>query len=426
MILVGFSTSCYLQETIILKAQVVDATSLDPLIAATILVPDSTIGVISDENGSFKIVVPRSVKELSISYVGYEQKIISIEELKEIKVVKLNRSNSYLDEITILASPVIVPLTRRVESIVDFSIENDRILFLSRKRKEGYRLKLTTFEGEVLDSFSLKKIKGIEALSTSCLQTHFLLTEYHSYQINVENDIISILHKDDRKRYDRFIASCLDANSQFFYLNAKKNYDQLSEITGFNRYSDEQVNFGQVSDDFNAKNYAEEKKYLDFMDNKGPDDWINQTTYDGLQGFYDFWEKAATLKYNFYHPVDFHLHALENSVFIIDHEKHMMQKYTLNGKVVYQYPIQYSKDQKWSGKIYTDSKTEKLYTYFIYPSKKLLFEIELSSGLLIPKASFDLAFIDNFQVYDDTIFFTNSGLVQGQEARILKRIDFGF
>lgn len=412
------------QEPIAISGQIVDALNSEPLIAATVSVPNSTIGTICDENGKFDISIPKNIGSLTVSYVGYEEVSVSILKIKRDKIIRLKRADSYLDLITILAKPPITPLTQKVESVLDFSIEPNRIIRLTKVRNGGHHLKLTDFDGLQIDSYKLKDIKGIEGLTTSCLGTHFLLTEYHAYQIHMVDDKIAILHKDNRDRYDQYIANCLDANSQYFYLNAKKNYEQISEITGYHRYFEEQVNFGQISDDFNARNYKEEKHYLDFMDNKGEDNWINTTTSAGLESFYDYWEKAALLKYNFYHPVDFYLHAQEKSVFILDHEKHLLRKFTLNGKVVHQLPIQYSKERKWSKKIFKDAKTEKLYTYFNYSSGKMLFEIDLNVGMLVPRAEFELSFVDNFKIYDDTIFFTNSGIVQGQEARILKRMKF--
>jgi hypothetical protein len=423
LLLIG-STS-YLQETLFIKGQVVDAISQDPLIAASVAIPNSLIGTISDEDGFFKLEVPRGLRQITISYVGYEEYKLTLRHYKNNSFIELKRSDTYLDLVTIVSKPPAIPLTYKVESVLDFSVQSDRILRLTKVKTEGYQLKLTDFDGNVLDSYSLKGIRHIEELTTSCLETHFLLTEFYAHQISIEEDKIAILYKDKRKKYDEYIGNCLDANSQYFYLNAKKNYEQISEITGFHRYLEEKVNFGQITDDFNVKNYKEERHYLEFMDNKGADEWINLTDSQSLEGFYDYWEKAALIKYNFYHPVNFYLHAQERSVFIMDHEKHLLRKFTLNGKVINQIPIQYSKERKWSGKIFKDAKTEKLYTYFDYTENKMLFEIDLDKGLLLPKAEIELSYVEDFQIFDDTIFFTNSGLVQGQEARILKRIDFG-
>jgi hypothetical protein len=71
------------QENLVIKGQVTDAFTHEPLMDCHVYVSNQTIGTITDEMGNFCIEVPRRYMTqcLIISYVGYEKKIIIIHEI---------------------------------------------------------------------------------------------------------------------------------------------------------------------------------------------------------------------------------------------------------------------------------------------------------------------------------------------------------
>jgi len=405
-----------------LKAVVLDNETKQAVIAANVYEEKSTIGTITDHNGMFFLVLPNQADSITISHIAYEPLTISISEIRKGESILLNKDSEYIDLVTISATPSIAPLTTYAESIVDFAVEENYILLLTRERKKSRSLKLINFEGKQLFNLKLNGINNIKKLTTSCMDTHFLLTEHHAYQLHLRNDSILIAHKDPIAKYNQFLANCIDANNEFFYFDYRKRYNQLAEIKGVHRYNLKEVNFGSVGVNANLDNFEEERKYLDFIDNTSQDDWINMTDTQSLEEFYNFWEKAALLKYNFYLPADCFVHADEKSVYILDHENHMLLKYTLNGKNVFKKSLFYSKNKNWLGTIYKDKYTEKLFTVLKTGAKYLLAEIDLSSGRLIPKTNLDLSFHEDLQIFDEVLYFTNSGLAAGQEARILKKV----
>ena len=72
----------------------------EPLMGATISVGDGKTGAVTDLDGNFKIAVPESQKTLIISYIGYEQKTVSISgtSLK----VALEPANKQLNEVVVV------------------------------------------------------------------------------------------------------------------------------------------------------------------------------------------------------------------------------------------------------------------------------------------------------------------------------------
>ncbi len=78
---------------------VVDATTSEPLIGATVLPIGGGQGVATDVDGKFTLNVPASVKQVKVSYVGYAAKTVT---LQNDMVVKLSSSDSDLDELVVL------------------------------------------------------------------------------------------------------------------------------------------------------------------------------------------------------------------------------------------------------------------------------------------------------------------------------------
>jgi iron complex outermembrane receptor protein len=82
------------------KGSVIDASDSTPLLGATIEVIGSKKLIQSDASGHFIINVNKTKKELKVSYIGYESKIIEIDKQKLI-IVKLKKIIDTLDEVIV-------------------------------------------------------------------------------------------------------------------------------------------------------------------------------------------------------------------------------------------------------------------------------------------------------------------------------------
>lgn len=68
-LLLGILT--FAQNTITVKGVVLDKKTKDPLVGALLLHPSTKLGAVSGVDGSFRLVLPDSIKYLEISYLGY-------------------------------------------------------------------------------------------------------------------------------------------------------------------------------------------------------------------------------------------------------------------------------------------------------------------------------------------------------------------
>lgn len=97
-----FSSPAYCQ------IKIVDSTSGQPLPATTVFISNGNIGVISDMYGNLssealnKLFTNTNGKgQVSIQHIEYENKNLSIRELKQLSIIKLNRVNNNLPDVVV-------------------------------------------------------------------------------------------------------------------------------------------------------------------------------------------------------------------------------------------------------------------------------------------------------------------------------------
>jgi CarboxypepD_reg-like domain/Secretion system C-terminal sorting domain len=81
IVLGGYSTS-KLQKKLIISGTVIDEVSKEPLVGVSIMIKGTNQGVVTDEKGVYSIYLPSKKSELQCSSVGYEMKVIKVNELK--------------------------------------------------------------------------------------------------------------------------------------------------------------------------------------------------------------------------------------------------------------------------------------------------------------------------------------------------------
>lgn len=92
---------CASAQTRTVKGTVLDAANDEPLVGVSVTAGNNAMGVTTDVDGDFTIVVPESAKHLTVSYVGYETQTVAITGAK--LVIKLKSSALGLDEVIAVA-----------------------------------------------------------------------------------------------------------------------------------------------------------------------------------------------------------------------------------------------------------------------------------------------------------------------------------
>ncbi|MDE6479412.1 MAG: SusC/RagA family TonB-linked outer membrane protein [Muribaculaceae bacterium] len=89
-----------LAQTNTYRGTVVDAANDEPLVGATVVAVGSTQAVATDLDGNFNITVPSDVKQVKVSYVGYNPMVVA---LKDNMTVMLQSTTQNLDDLVVVA-----------------------------------------------------------------------------------------------------------------------------------------------------------------------------------------------------------------------------------------------------------------------------------------------------------------------------------
>jgi hypothetical protein len=107
------SAFIFAQETITISGVVRDEKKL-PMPGATVLQKGTANGTATDDAGKFTLKVPKDCKELVVSYIGYDEKTISIDPSKGPVSLTIDMASSNLS-----LNQVVVSVSRRKEKMID-------------------------------------------------------------------------------------------------------------------------------------------------------------------------------------------------------------------------------------------------------------------------------------------------------------------
>jgi len=175
LLLVLFSALTFSQDH--LGGKVVDEETEEPLAFVNILFDDKNIGVSTDIDGKFKLPENVSIQKLTFSYIGYERKVISTDQLEDEKRIVLTRSTYDLNEVVVL--PGVNPAHR----IIDLAIENRKINNPEKATEFFYESYNKLIFTALLDSNLRANRDSVEQLDLDLRKTFKLLQQRHLFMM---------------------------------------------------------------------------------------------------------------------------------------------------------------------------------------------------------------------------------------------------
>ncbi|HWB63366.1 MAG TPA: carboxypeptidase-like regulatory domain-containing protein, partial [Chitinophagales bacterium] len=113
IIFIFISAFLFAQETLTISGTVRDDNK-QPLPGATIVVKGTTTGTSTDNDGKFSLQVPKDAKTLVISYIGYDNKEITIDASRGDYTLNVNMASN-----NITLNQVVYSVSRQKEKLLD-------------------------------------------------------------------------------------------------------------------------------------------------------------------------------------------------------------------------------------------------------------------------------------------------------------------
>ena len=76
--------------------------SMGPVMAASVVVEGTTVGVSTGMNGEFTLQVPASAKQIKVSYVGYDDQVVDLVASKTVYDITLRETSTAMDEVVVV------------------------------------------------------------------------------------------------------------------------------------------------------------------------------------------------------------------------------------------------------------------------------------------------------------------------------------
>ena len=129
VIFIAMSFSSFAKGTI--KGVILDSGTKESLIGASISIPQTSIGTVSNIDGSFSLKLDAGPHQLTINFIGYQAKTISVsaveEKVTDLGEIMLQADEVGLDEINVFASVAVQRKTPVALSTIDANLIAEKI-----------------------------------------------------------------------------------------------------------------------------------------------------------------------------------------------------------------------------------------------------------------------------------------------------------
>ncbi len=189
-----------------ISGRVMDKNSGEPMAFCNVMVEGSNIGTNTDFDGKFSLVLPENAKNIKVSYIGYNNQVIAIN--NEVINVFMDESTQKLSEIAMIAG--------------------------SSESRETYYVKgLKSTTGVVISSEEIRK-SSMRAVVVSpvlnIVSTEFNIDERYTITSDPKNIIVSIQSIQTDAKYQYYCAPRLDKD--VFITAQLVNWEQYNLLEG--------------------------------------------------------------------------------------------------------------------------------------------------------------------------------------------------
>lgn len=309
-----------------------------------------------------------------------------------------------IDEVVV--KPIGVPDTvfesERV-SVTDFEFMPDNNLLLltyPKNLKKGTELVL--YDGfNLLGEIPLPE-KGQELIRDYRGNPH-VLTEKNVYGIHQKNRQIQIAQI-EKQYYMTYIAPIVDtAFTKYYFSNFNPNYPAFDYFT-FDIVDSSYRKIAKVQDDLMMELYRSEFKWVDMRTKLWAKEKENETGVDKevWVGMYYFTNSI------YYKELYAPIFERNDSIFLFDHYKNLLFKYSFQGDLIDSIPIYYHlqpKENGWKKHLIQDYETGEIYIHYEVAGKAQLRHFDTSTGKLSSPVELEFKYPENIQVKGNSVYY---------------------
>lgn len=320
-------------------------------------------------------------------------------------LVRMHYSKERLiDEVVI--KPVGVPDTifesERV-SVTDFEfMPNDNLLLLTYPKNLKRGTELVLYDGfNLLGEIPLPE-KGKELIRDYRGNPH-VVTEKSVFGITEKNRQVQIGQL-DKEYYMTYIAPIVDtALTKYYFSNFNPNYPAFDYFT-FDIVDSTYRKIAKVQDDLMMELYRSEFKWVDVRTKLWAKEKENETGVDKeiWVGMYYFTNSI------YYKELYAPIFERNDSIFLFDHYKNLLYKYSYQGDLIDSIPIYYHlqpKENGWKKHLIQDYETGEIFIHYETAGKAQLRHFNTTTGKLGAPVQLHFKYPENIQLKGNSVYY---------------------
>ena len=393
-IFIGFVFCCtfiHAQENILIKGQVIDASTRKPLARAGIVVEGTSDFSITNDSGFFMLrtTLPKGI--LVVSFIGYNREFIDFKYTTgQIIFIKLERSIAQLKEVEISKSKIDhLYVGESKIMVLDYEFwDANTLVALYNYKNEKCSVKLLNKKDEVVDEAFLPS--NFEYFFYSCIHKTYAVTTDAVFEISFQNEKLKV-DTFNQKYFESAVKSYSGFKDGFFYIQL---FDGLKFSTKY-FLEDTKIKkiypnpFFAVTDNIETYKYelghkrkaaAREKDIAFYKDPKHP---VGSQLWDPYYsdaketlGEFIVVNEMEHMHKDVYAP----LFVTDSLVMIFDHTDSLIRKFSFDTEIKSTTSTSYMLDKTWNRKILYDNVQKKFYGVFLDKNYQSLKEINSQTG----------------------------------------------
>ncbi|NOQ73097.1 MAG: hypothetical protein GQ574_13915 [Crocinitomix sp.] len=290
-------------------------------------------------------------------------------------------------------------------SVSDFEFDKSGQLILLTYEKnlsKGAVLRLLDTNQMVIDAYYVPG-DAVELRTDFRKNTH-LITEEKVFLVNVVDDRMKV-YLEDRDYYFKYIAPLIDTIDQNIYFSNYSEVYPAFDYLEFNRIDSSYTTMKTVEDTLMMELYRSEFKYVDVRTKIWAHDKQLETGIDK-----EIWVGATVFTNSvYYEPLYAPLFKVgEDSIYVFDHYKNLMFKYTPEQGFVDSVRIDYHRNQRksgWEQPLIQDRSKRTIYATFERNGYTYLSEIDRNTGIVLKSFRLHFKYVEHIKIIDGYVYY---------------------
>ncbi len=398
---------------------VLDAQNQQAISGATIYAVNNGTGTISAEDGTFALDLQQFPDTLIISYLGYQQEVVTVRQADSYWQILLGSSSAILPEIIVNAYRQPEQLSPISRTITDFLLlEEQLVLLLYQNKSPHYHLCLADLQGDITFSRPLGNKKP-EQLFHGCLGGYYLIYEYHMQAFEIDQDSLHLTEEHSKATFKNVLSPCLHANETYVFTGYRRKAKQIFELFASFRTTGESTHLRTVVNEKALAQLADEKR---FRDDKArtiaETDPVRRTRTKRMYS-----DEQQFAERVIYRPIHVQVFPHDSLLLLFDYTNGKINWLDQQGNSYRNTPIVFHQKSPWRVEVLHDQVQQKFYVLRADNKYSYLDEIDPRTGRLEEKAAIPAIYLQEPQVRNGRFFYLHKGVTFEERWRYLYRVD---